>query len=67
MNVGQKVKGMKADLTEIVSICNLAGEYRLASIAQNCLQSVGNFSKNLGETPNEGISGSEFKARPGQP
>ena len=49
MNIGQKVNQMKVDLAKIVNVCNEAGEYGLANVAQSCLQTVGSLSEQLGQ------------------
>ena len=52
-NVGQKVNQMKDDLAKIVTICNAAEDWRLASVSQSCLQQIGQLSTQLGQPENE--------------
>lgn len=65
MNVGQKVNQMRTDLAKIVNLCNSGGDYRLANVAQTCLQQIGSLSQQLGEGTGQAVGDSEFnKAKP---
>jgi len=60
MKVAQKVSEIQKDLAKLAGICNDAGQYQIATIAQGCLRQVAGMSTRLATKENEELASKRF-------